>query len=216
MIRSLPLYWRVGIVTASSKGIVYVLTNPAMPGLVKIGKTARKDLNKRLEELYGTGVPVPFECAFAGRVDDHSKVEDALHNAFGPYRHNPKREFFAIEAEQAIALLELLVSEEVTTQVSEQAERVDPQSKQARDKLRRPNFNFTEMGIPKGAVLVFARGDEYRCQVVDERKVEYDEESWSLTALTTQLLDAPRSVAPLPHWLYEGSKLSDIYNETYG
>ena len=48
---------------ADSKGIVYVLTNAAMPGLVKIGKTAQKDLNKRLEQLYGTGVPVPFDCA---------------------------------------------------------------------------------------------------------------------------------------------------------
>ena len=210
------LEMRRGNMAAGSKGIVYVLTNPAMPGLVKIGKTARKDLNKRLVELYGTGVPVPFECVFAGKVDDHGKVEDALHNAFGPYRYNPRREFFAIEADQAIALLDLLVSEEVTTQVSDEAERVDPQSKQARDKLRRPNFNFTEMEVPEGGELVFVRGGEHRCRVVDERRVEYDGEVSSLTALTTRLLGAPRNVAPLPHWLYDGRKLSDIYNETYG
>lgn len=200
---------------AGAKGIVYVLTNPAMPGLVKIGKTARKDLNKRLEELYGTGVPVPFECEFAGKVDDERKVEVALHNAFGPYRYNTKREFFAIEPDQAIALLELLVSEEVTSQVSGQAEQVDPQSKQARDKLRRPNFNFTEMEVPIGAELEFAKGDGYSCRVVDERRVEHDGEVSSLTALTTRLLGAPRNVAPLPHWLYNGKVLSDIYNETY-
>ena len=199
-----------------SKGIVYVLTNAAMPGLVKIGKTAQKDLNKRLEQLYGTGVPVPFECAFAGIVDDHSKVENAFHNAFGPYRYNPRREFFAIEPDQAIALLELLVIEEVTSQVSEEAERVDPQSNRARDKLRRPNFNFTEMNVPPGAQLDFARGAEHKCRVVDERKVEYEGEIWSLTALTKELLGAPRSVAPLPHWLYDGRKLSDVYEETYG
>ena len=56
-------------------GIVYVLTNPAMNGLVKIGKTSRESVDHRLNELYSTGVPVPFECVFAGKVEDESKVE---------------------------------------------------------------------------------------------------------------------------------------------
>ena len=42
-------------------GIVYLLTNPCMPGIVKIGKTSRTDLQNRMKELYTTGVPVPFE-----------------------------------------------------------------------------------------------------------------------------------------------------------
>ena len=46
----------------SGNGIVYVLTNPAMPGIVKIGRT-QSDLGSRLSQLYSTGVPVPFECA---------------------------------------------------------------------------------------------------------------------------------------------------------
>lgn len=49
-------------------GIVYLLTNPVMPGLVKIGMTAQKDIEKRMRELYTTGVPVPFECQFACKV----------------------------------------------------------------------------------------------------------------------------------------------------
>ncbi|MCY4059700.1 MAG: GIY-YIG nuclease family protein [Gammaproteobacteria bacterium] len=201
--------------TAASKGIVYVLTNPAMPDLVKIGKTRQKDLNDRLTQLYSTGVPVPFECAFAGVVEDEHKVERAFHKAFHPYRLNPKREFFKIDADQAIALLEILVDEEVTSQVSEQAAQVDPDSRKASDKLRRPNFNFTEMGIPAGAELVFARGGEHKCYVVDDRRVEYDGETLSMTALTVRMLDAPRAVAPLPHWLYNGQRLSEIYEETY-
>ena len=76
-------------------GVVYVLTNPAIPGLVKIGKTSRGSVEARLSELYSTGVPVPFECVFAGRIEDESKVEKAFHTAFGPYWINPKREFFS-------------------------------------------------------------------------------------------------------------------------
>ena len=47
-----------------AEGIVYVLTNPAMTGIVKIGKTTR-GMSARLSELYSTGVPLPFECAYA-------------------------------------------------------------------------------------------------------------------------------------------------------
>lgn len=49
-------------------GIVYLLTNPAMPGLVKIGMTERDSMDARLRELYSTGVPVPFECQYACKV----------------------------------------------------------------------------------------------------------------------------------------------------
>ena len=46
----------------NNKGLVYVLTNSAMPGLVKIGMTTRDSVDTRMKELYSTGVPVPFEC----------------------------------------------------------------------------------------------------------------------------------------------------------
>lgn len=83
--------------------IVYVLTNPAMPGLVKIGKTTQEEVDLRMKQLYSTGVPVPFECVFACRVPDASVVEKALHHAFGQVRINPTREFFRIEPDRAFA-----------------------------------------------------------------------------------------------------------------
>lgn len=49
-------------------GIVYLLTNPVMPGLVKIGMTTQEGIDKRMKELYTTGVPIPFECKFACKV----------------------------------------------------------------------------------------------------------------------------------------------------
>ena len=90
-------------------GIVYLLTNPVMPGLVKIGMTTQEDIDKRMKELYTTGVPVPFECQFACKVKkgDCAKIEKALHTAFAPQRINANREFFRIQVEQAKAIFQL-------------------------------------------------------------------------------------------------------------
>jgi len=200
----------------TSTGIVYVLTNPAMPGIVKIGKTSRGSVDARLNELYSTGVPVPFECAFAGRVEDESKVEKAFHLAFGPYRLNPKREFFQIEAEQAIALLELMISEDVTPTLQEEANKVDTEAKAGSDKLkaRRPTQNFFEMDIPEGSVLQFTQSEE-TCTVLNGRRIIYKDEETSLTALTKRLLGTDRPLQPSPYWQFNGRRLTDIYNETY-
>ena len=64
-----------------NEGIVYVLTNPAMPGMVKIGRTGR-EIGARLSDLYTTGVPLPFECEYAARVKDQNEVESAFHLAY--------------------------------------------------------------------------------------------------------------------------------------
>ena len=95
-------------VTDYSSQIVYVLTNPAMPGLVKIGKTTQMEAEMRMKQLYGTGVPVPFDCAFACQVKDAHEVERALQLTFDNDRINPNREFFRIESERVVAVLKLL------------------------------------------------------------------------------------------------------------
>ena len=111
-----------------NEGIVYVLTNPAMPGIVKIGRTGRA-VEARLADLYSTGVPLPFECEYAAKVKDQNEVESAFHLAFGPYRINPKREFFNIEPEQAINLLKLMALGIVTLVIKKEAESVDMDAK---------------------------------------------------------------------------------------
>ena len=80
------------------RGIIYVLTNPAMPDLVKIGKTT--NLDQRLSSLYGTGVPLPFECIYAKEVEDMDYVESKLHAAFESKRLHARREFFKILEEE--------------------------------------------------------------------------------------------------------------------
>jgi hypothetical protein len=197
--------------------IAYVLSNPAMPGMVKIGRTSHDDANTRIAQLYTTGVPVPFTLEFAARVPNSDEVEKALHIAFAPHRVNPKREFFRIEPEQAIAILKLLHTEDVTTEILQQSTTLDQQSIAAAENLKskRPNLNFDEMGIPVGAILQSAH-DDTTVEVVSAKRVGMGEEEISLTAATRQVLGLEYSVAPSPHWTYQGRLLKEIYDETYG
>lgn len=196
--------------------VVYVLTNPAMPNLVKIGKTELQDVSLRLAQLYTTGVPFPFDLAYACKVPNAGEVERALHRAFAPNRVNPKREYFSIDAEQAIAILKLLHVEDATKEISDMASTIPEEEVQAANqyKARRPNLNFAEMGIPIGAVLNFSENDAV-VTVASDKKVFLNGEQMSLTAATRELLQLDYSVAPAPYWSYEGKQLRDIYNETY-
>jgi hypothetical protein len=196
--------------------IVYVLTNPSMPGLVKIGFTADEDANRRIGQLYTTGVPVPFKLEFACRVPNAQEVERALHLAFGPHRINPNREFFRIEADQAIAILKLLHVQDATTEVAAQPNEVPRVDTEAGEQLRkrRPTLNFEEMRIPVGAELVSIYDDSV-ATVLGPRKVIYQGEPTSLTAATKFVLQVEYAVNPGPHWTYNGKTISEIYNETY-
>ena len=77
------------------EGSVYVLTNPAMPNMVKIGKTTR-NVELRLADLYSTGVPLPFECEYAAKVRDVDKTEKAFIRHFHQIELIPKESFLIL------------------------------------------------------------------------------------------------------------------------
>lgn len=202
-------------------GIVYLLTNPVMPGLVKIGMTTREDIDDRMRELYSTGVPVPFECQFACRVKktDCARIEKALHTAFAPQRINANREFFRIQVEQAKAILELFHHEDVTEQVTDEIQNdltEDDKAAAQKAKNRRPSLNFFEMGMQKGDVLVWKEDPSISVVIEAERKVIYEGEETSISALSAKLKGYnTKHIAPGSYWLFNDKLLSDIYDETY-
>lgn len=113
--------------------IVYVLTNPAMPGIVKIGRTDSDDVQVRMRSLYTTGVPLPFECVIARELEgvDADLFESALHSAFGPSRVSPSREFFQIDPEQVEPLLRAMPGRDVTPGDTQQAAELEPEDIEA-------------------------------------------------------------------------------------
>ena len=196
--------------------IVYVLTNPAMPGLVKIGYSGQDDANARIAQLYTSGVPFPFRLEYACHVENPAEVEQALHTAFAPNRVNARREFFSIESGQAIAILKLLHTENATPEVILDPLGATQQDFAAGEQFRahRPNFNFVEMGIPTGSILASTATDA-EVTVCGPRKVSFEGEDVYLTFATRKILGLNYSVQPGPYWRFNGKLLSQIYEETY-
>ncbi len=188
-----------------------------MPGLVKIGSTSQTDHTTRVSQLYTTGVPVPFDIEYACKVPNHAEVEVALHTAFASQRINPKREFFCIEPEQVVAILQLLNVDDVTEEVKADPEGIGEQDKQAAEQLRQrgPTMDFETMNIPVNATLYSTISDD-TAVVVGSRKVKFRaHSSISLTAATREVLEKDYNVRPALYWRYDGRLLKDIYEDTY-
>ena len=202
---------------------VYVLTNPAMPGIVKIGFTRASDVAQRISELgRSTAVPLPFDCVYACNVPDARKVEQALHVAFAPDRINPSREFFRTKAGQVVAILELLhQGDVVTAQVEAQAEaETDPQALESavRDKRKmRPKIDYLQIGLKVGDVITFRDGVT-TATIAGPHTVIYLGEESSLQRVSLKLMPeiVGRGVASKFYWSSNGRSLADLYEEFHG
>lgn len=83
------------------EGYVYILSNPTMPGIVKIGKTVRAP-EARLKELNSaTGVAMPFNLETVVETKNPSLTERIIHEHLSSRRINQRREFFEVSVKDA-------------------------------------------------------------------------------------------------------------------
>lgn len=83
------------------RGFIYVLSNPELSGLLKIGKTS-KDPKNRSDDLYSTGLPAPFKLEYMAFCDDMDALELRVHEKLAGHRPNLDREFFKISRLSAV------------------------------------------------------------------------------------------------------------------
>lgn len=80
-------------------GWVYVISNPSLNNMVKIGVTRRLSPMDRVNELSSASVPFKFRVHSIIFSEDAFKLEHDLHMAFDSYRVNKinrQKEFFAV------------------------------------------------------------------------------------------------------------------------
>lgn len=199
-----------GAKKVGDEGVIYIISNPAMPGLVKIGKTI--NLEQRMNNLYKTGVPLPFRCVYAKKVKNYSEVERKLHKGLNSHRENPNREFFRISEEEVINFLELVEGKDVTPREDHFEDKEDEIAFERATRVGQ-RFNFSMVGIPVGSSLQFLSDESVVCTVKSHTRVEFEGEDHSLSSAGLIAKNRMgynwRTLAGPLNWKFEGEVLDD-------
>jgi hypothetical protein len=191
---------------------VYILTNEAMPGYIKIGLTENL-VSERVVQLDNTSVALPFQCYYAARVDDNRRIERALHTAFGDFRVRPNREFFKMDPYKVKAILEVLALEDVTPKNELVATAEDAQALRTVG-IKAGRFRFSSAGIPIGAKLSFVKDLNLTATVEEDSWVVFAGERHSLTTAALEALNKCgynwSSVQGPEYWLYNGESVGSL------
>lgn len=93
-------------------GFVYVMSNPAFDGRVKIGKSIKDPTADRVSELNNTtAVPEPFKVEYYCYVDNFDEIETKVHRLLSANRPNRGREFFHVEVNFAVETIQAIANE---------------------------------------------------------------------------------------------------------
>jgi hypothetical protein len=85
---------------------VYILESTSMPEMVKIGYT-KNDPGERANQLSkSTGVPTPFNVVYSYSCFNGERIEKAVHKHFKKQRVNSQREFFYVDVDEAVKIIE--------------------------------------------------------------------------------------------------------------
>ncbi len=193
--------------------IVYVLTNEAMEGLVKIGRTSIS-VEERIKTLDHTCLPLPFQCYYAAEVANAALVESKLHKIFADKRVRNNREFFRVAANQVREAVQLAELKDVTpkTDVVVDASDIQALKNAVASEERRSRLRFSELQIPIGASLAFTKDPAITCTVVADGKVQYETQILSSSAAALQVIRKLgynwAAVSGSDYWEYEGETLT--------
>ncbi len=206
-------------------GVIYILTNPSFPDFVKIGYA--QDIEKRLKQL-NRSETIPFAFRVYAVYKVESKLTDKeLHKLIDNLNPDLRtienfdgkervKEFYAMSAEDAYGLLECIAKisgteDRLQRLTPEGHEILDEQiANEVRETARRGPFRFSDCNIPVGSELTFIENSDIKAIVVDDRRIEYDGETTSVSALAQKLKGFDHPVQGTLWFLYKGEKLTDI------
>ena len=192
-----------------AKGYIYIMTNPALKDMVKIGYAT--DVEERRRQLSTTALPYDYEVyaiyETPGKLED-KKLHKMIDNINSDLRVSKSREFYIMSPEDAYEILEAIATISGTL---DKLKRVKIKSSE-KQKVKKPPINFSKCGIPKGAELIFIDDPSVVVTVVSDRKVQYGDEITSLSAISDAIKGY--STSGPQYFTYDGKKVCDIAKET--
>ena len=208
----------------SKKGVIYILTNPSFKEYVKIGYAT--DIEKRLKTL-NRSETIPFAFRVYATYDVDAELTDKeLHRLIDMLNPDLRtietfdgktrtKEFYAMKPEDAYSLLESIAKISGT---SSRLKRMKPEgheildeetAQEVQEEARRGPFRFSAAGIPFGSKIQFIEDPSKEAIVIDDRHVEYNGETTSLTALAQELKQVTHSLQGPTFFTYEGENLAE-------
>jgi hypothetical protein len=206
-------------------GCIYILTNPSFPEYVKIGYAT--NLEARIKQL-NRSETIPFAFrAYAIYEVDQPLTDKELHKlidklnpelrAIDEFDGKPRvKEFYEMSKEAAYELLECIAKISGTM---DRLKKVKPEGHEILDEqiaaeikeaARRGPFNFSACEIPVGAELVYVDDPNVKAKVLDDRHIEYQGETTSLSRLAQQLKGFNHPVQGTLWFTYNGEVLADL------
>lgn len=90
------------------KNWVYILSNPSMPDILKIGYT-KLDPQERSNQIgRGTGIPQEFYVEWAYKCFNGEEIEREVHKYLKEQRVNTNKEFFKLSVDEAKHVIMLI------------------------------------------------------------------------------------------------------------
>ena len=206
-------------------GVIYILTNPSFPDYVKIGYAY--NIETRLKQL-NRSETIPFAFrVYAVYAVESELTDKELHKLIDKLNPDLRtienfdgkervKEFYAMSAEDAYGLLECIAKisgtlDRLQRLTPEGHEILDEQIANAvRETVRRGPFRFSACNIPIGSQIEFIEDSSVKATVVDDRRIEYNGETTSVSALAQKLKGFDHAVQGTLWFTYQGEKLTDI------
>ena len=194
-----------------AKGYIYIMTNPALLNMVKIGYAT--DVEERRKQLSTTALPYEYEIYAVYETPGHledKKLHKLIDNLNPDLRVSKNREFYVMTPEDAYGLLEAIAMISGSQDKLQKLKNAAPAA--ADPKAKKPAVNFQKCNIPLGAELVFIEDPNVKVTVISDRKVQYNQEITSLSAVAKSIKGYP--VAGPSYFTYNGKLIAAIANET--
>lgn len=195
-----------------AKGYIYIMTNECLHNMVKIGYAT--DVEERRKQLSTTALPYEYEVYAVyetlGHLED-KKLHKLIDNLNPDLRVSKNREFYVMTPEDAYGLLEAIAMISGSQDKLKKL-KATPAAPATEAKAKKPPVNFQKCNIPIGAELVFIDDPNVRVTVVSERKVQYNNEITSLSAIGKSIKGYP--VAGPSCFTYNGRLVAEIARET--
>lgn len=191
-------------------GYIYIMTNPALHDMVKIGYAA--NVETRRKQLSTTALPYDYEVYATyetpGKLED-KKLHSLIDNLNPDLRVSKSREFYIMSPEDAYELLEAIAT---ISGSQERLKRMCETEKVESKLVRKPPVDFYKCGLKNGDKLVFNDDSNITVVVQSEHKVLYKDELTSLSAIAKDYYGY--SVSGPSCFSYKGESLIDIANRT--